>query len=643
MYHLKHFEIVGDVYDDIVDDEVVQKPVPYTMASYVLGYCATSLVEPETTVIFGEGLAEIPEYCFYYSRVKSVTIPDSVTKIGYDAFYYCRYLEEVNFGENPNVSHFAGYSFYSTQKLKSIELPSSLTRMDDCAFYDSGLESIEIPDSLVTIGYSIFGYCINMTHAKLGENVNRNHIINYMFQNNPIEEYELSENNKNLQVINGAIYSTDGTKLIKYNTGAEGDFEIPTGVTSIDAYAFYGAKKLGKVTLPEGIETIPNYCFAGSSMTEIDLPESLVSINDFAFYDSKLESLHFGKKVASFAASSIDKCSSLTTITVDAENTNFAMDDGVMYNPSKTKLYFVMGNKTGDFTVPSTVTTIGSYAFNKSSLSSVTVGDDVTGLGSYCFAYFQGEVTLGSGITIIPQYCFSNAQFKDGEFTIPSTVTTIQDHAFQYSNIASVSLPNACVTLETSAFYSCRSLATINLNKVETINDYCFYEVNKVTKVVIPDTCEKIGYCSMSYMTKLEEVEIGAVSNFGMSVFMYDSALKKVTMANDIEEIGASAFYYCQLLDDINIPTNLKYIGSYAFYYCRALESLTLPSTVKFIDNYAFYSLKTDTLGYSGTKAQWEAIGNYRYDEGLHRYVGRATYWQSGLSHVSCSDEVIDL
>jgi len=99
----------------------------------------------------------------------------------------------------------------------------------------------------------------------------------------------------------------------------------------------------------------------------------------------------------------------LTSIIVDASNTVYSSQDGVLYNKDRTVLIEYPYGKSGGFTIPDSVTSIGDYAFfNCSGLTSVTIPDSVTSIGSYAFYGC-------SGLTIADFYGNAPSMGDEGE------------------------------------------------------------------------------------------------------------------------------------------------------------------------------------------------------------------------------------
>ena len=160
-------------------------------------------------------------------------------------------------------------------------------------------------------------------------------------------------------------------------------------VKTIADFAFGFCTSLTEVTIPDSVKTIGDEAFARcTSLTEVTIPVSVQSIGYIAFAD----------------------CTSLTEINVDAGNTNYSSDDGVLFNNNITELIqYPVGNTSNTYTIPNSVTTIVTNAFLRcTSLTEVTIGNSVETIGESAFG----------GCTSLTQV------------TIPNSVETIGDDAF---------------------------------------------------------------------------------------------------------------------------------------------------------------------------------------------------------------------
>jgi Leucine Rich Repeat (LRR) protein len=115
---------------------------------------------------------------------------------------------------------------------------------------------------------------------------------------------------------------------------------IPNGVTDIGATAFESCSKLTHIVIPDTVTNIGFGAFSGSGLTNISIPKSVIGIGEVAF-----------------------SCGRLESITVDPLNPVYSSVDGVLFNKDKTQIICCPGGKTGNFSIPDSVTDIYDYGF----------------------------------------------------------------------------------------------------------------------------------------------------------------------------------------------------------------------------------------------------------------------------------------
>ena len=162
---------------------------------------------------------------------------------------------------------------------------------------------------------------------------------------------------------------------------------IDSGVASIGDRAFSGCSGLTSVTIPDSVTSIYGGAFQNcSGLTSVTIGNSVTSIGDYAFYN----------------------CSSLTSINVDENNSEYASENGVLFNKIKSLLISYPGGKTGEYIIPDSVTSIGEWAFVYcDGLTSLTIGNSVTSIGDYAFQgcrgltdiYYKGSETQWQSVS----------------------------------------------------------------------------------------------------------------------------------------------------------------------------------------------------------------------------------------------------
>ena len=180
-------------------------------------------------------IVQIEDLAFYdcSCSLQSITIPDSITKIGNLAFYYCSHLQSITIPEN--VTEIGECAFAYCKSLQSISIPNSIAKIGNLAFYYcSNLQSITIPENSAEIGECAFAFCESLK-----------------------------------------------------------SITIPKSVTKIGEFAFLGCESLESITIPENVTEIGDCAFDGcKSLKSITIPDSVTKIGEFAFCDCKsLESI----------------------------------------------------------------------------------------------------------------------------------------------------------------------------------------------------------------------------------------------------------------------------------------------------------------------------------------------------------------
>lgn len=238
------------------------------------------------------------------------------------------------------------------------------------------------------------------------------------------------------------------------------------------------------------------------------------------------------------------------------------------------------------------VTTIGNAAFRDSSVTSVTIPDSVTEIGSNAFAgctnltsvTYGGDwsnLTIQSGNPAVEDAAkdAANEQLFDFEFIPNNTAVIVKKYN---GTAADVTIPS---------HYK---------GKPVTMIDHAAFHDSAVTSVTIPDS----------------------VTSIPDDAFAFCSQLTNISIPNSVTFIGFSAFNSCTSLKSITLPSSLSTIQSSAFYNCGNLETIRIPVSVTFIGNYAFDDCPSSmTVTYSGSKKQWDAITKGSYNGVLENHL----------------------
>ncbi|MBO4821752.1 MAG: leucine-rich repeat protein [Prevotella sp.] len=186
-----------------------------------------------------------------------------------------------------------------------------------------------------------------------------------------------------------------------------------TGLTSILSRAFDGCSQLEAITLPKGIKKIDSYAFQGcTSLKAIEIPSTVTDILYAAFNDcSSLKVVEIPASVTNIYVNGVfTNCTSLEEFKVDAGNTRFMAEDGVLFNINKTTLVAYPGGKAGEYVVPDGVTTIRQYAFcGASKITRCHLPKTLTAIpyGAFAKCSSMTYVNIPASVQSIDQFAFT--------------------------------------------------------------------------------------------------------------------------------------------------------------------------------------------------------------------------------------------
>ena len=350
-----------------------------------------------TSVEIPNSVTSIGDMAFYgCSGLTSVTIPNSVTSIGIYTFYGCSGLTSV---EIPNsVTSIGQKAFYGCSGLTSVEIPNSVTSIGSGAF-DGTAWFENQPDGVVYIdkwAYTYKGTMPSNSHIILKDGTVR--IANGAFKGcSGLTSVEIP--NSVTSIGENAFNDCSGLTSV----------EIPNSVTSISDGAFYDCSGLTSVEIPNSVTSIGYWAFSGcSGLTSVEIPNSVTSISYDTFYGCEsLTSVEIPSSVTNIGKYAFGKCSGLTKIEVASDNTAYDSrnDCNAIIETGSNTLIAGCQNTI----IPNSVTSISEGAFKGcSGLTSVEIPNSVTSIGDDAFSDCSGltSVTIGSGVTTIGRFAF---------------------------------------------------------------------------------------------------------------------------------------------------------------------------------------------------------------------------------------------
>jgi len=559
-----------------------------TTKTLILG-CKNSDVPTDGSV------TNIATYAFSNcSGLTSITIPASVTSIGYNAFSGCNDLKEVHitdiakwcgitFAKSANIStsnplHYAHNLYLNGELVTDLIIPDTITEIKRLAFDRcTSITSVTIPDSVTSIGSDAFSQCNNLKEV---------HITN-------IAKW------CGIAFEDSASTPLSYTCRLYLNGELVTDLVIPDTVTEIKNYAFY-------------------YC---TSITNITIPDSVTSIGIWAFYCcSKLSSVTIPDSVTSIGSGAFSHCNNLKEVHI----TSIAKWCGIAFEDrGSNPLYYahrlyLNGELLTDLIIPDTVTEIKNWFAGCTSITSITISDSVTSIGSgafsgcsgleemtipfvgesrktasdtyqYPFGYIFGENSSGGRTTTQYYYGSSTSSKTSSTYYIPTSLkrVTVTGGNILYG-----------------AFHNCSSLTSITISdSVTSIGSSAFYGCTGLTSITIPDSVTSIGARAFEGCSGLEKITlpfVGATKNgttdtyFGYIFGASGSSNQSSCVPRNLKEV---------------IITGGTSISNYAFQTCTNITSITIPESVTSIGYNAFQGCSgLIDIYFDGTKAEWDAV-----------------------------------
>lgn len=613
-----------------------------------------------------EGITTIGAYAFCYTdNATALSLPDSLTSIGQDAFCGFAGTEIV---VPDKVTSIGDFAFNTCNNLQTITLPAGLQNIGICFIECDALKTINFGGTMEQWlvcggGESTFPVTAKVTCAKggtlreggkCGDNLTwtldssgtltisgtgdmENYASGTSRGTDPAPWAYASSMIRSVEIGSG-VTSIGSYALVDTNITS---LTIPGSVTAIGDYGFNGNRYLAELTLQSGLKSIGESAFSWSKqLTTVTIPDGVTTIGEEAFAHCWA---WLPKADTYVGLSTVSIPGSVTSIGKNAFDDNQELLATVNFDGTQEQWNAAGGKDSG---MPDTATITFNnnnivssgncdkltWTLNNSGVLIISGNDampDCTETPPWWYLPVS-QVVVCQGVTSIGALAFTSMK-SITNVTIADSVTSIGQEAFERcTSLTSITLPASVTSIVCNAFYGCDELEYIYYggtvaqwkDTVGTIVALPLY-----TEVICSDDYilqPLEGNCGDGVSYRISEDGTLTISGKGkMADYTYNNdssdcpwqpvryAIRKVVIENGVTHIGSDAFAYNINVTSIAIPGSVTSIGAGAFNGCEGLESAFIPGTVKEIGKGAFYchenaSLKT--IYFSGTESQWNTL-----------------------------------
>lgn len=585
-----------------------------------------------STVILGEGITEIEESTFANCKsLSSIIIPDGVKSIGRHAFHDCG-LTSIAI---PNsVTSIGGYAFQNNSNLTTVILGDGITEIEEVTFENCiALSSIIIPNEVATIGSHAFGGCRSLASIKLPESLTS--LGERVFDGCPLKSIELPNSftviPENLFSNNDFQYIKLGNNVKSIGKSAFGSYEpvLEIGTStppSIASDAFPNVEYLSDLTVivPNAkAETAYRKKAVWEEMTfsnqnnisevTVDTPGDLSFelITECNMMPAKVVGLKVNGTINAddFTQMLVNMKSLLRLDLSDCDITE--IPDEALSGKTQlkeltlpTNLQAIGANAfhdcpylTGELVIPSTVTSIGDYAFEGTDYSSVKLPNALKTIGNYAFNNLPLEqrLVLPGKVTSVGTGAFAGTKITG--LSIPDGVKSIGAHAFADTPIQGhLTIPDGVTDLGEGAFMNTQISTAFLPNSVTTLSQGLFQGCSNLNLLYIPDNYTDMSNYAFDGCDALETLRLSANTATMGEYSFQGTPLEYIKVPSKVEVLSRGVLKNCKNLASLSLPANLKSLEAEALTGCTALRNISVealtPPTIK--DRSVLQGINTD-------------------------------------------------
>lgn len=454
---------------------------------------------------------------------------------------------------------------------------------------------------------------IVLTNASAFSGLEEN--IFYHFPN--LKQIELRSDDgvdADMAVIDGVLYSTDGTVLIAYLVVYDEEENVAT-----------------EFTVPSGVKQILPYAFDNSGLTKITIADTVTCIGEHAFND-ELAEIDFALAIQLTDADSRSFDNTVWYLgeggSVPAARTDYVVGGstvGFFYSAGNLLIRYKQEAQTPELAIPTAlkgfdVTVIAGYIYTEArtdgsvqdiNFDRLVLPNKLTKINANAFAKVNVRINITTDSTVLND-------IADDVFTHTTYYKNNNKDMIRLGNVLlkwistaqTIVVPEGIVSISNDAFNSSQVQHLTLPSTLKYIGDQAFYNCTFLTSVSIPDSVVSIGKEAFAICSSLSSVTFNTGTSqlleIGEKAFESCKQLRAVELPYRLETLGNSAFNNCTLLasvtfdyvtvenvDNVTITTlqaksMLNELGENVFANCRALTSISLPNNITAIRSNAF-------------------------------------------------------
>ena len=547
------------------------------------------------TVSYGRNLP----WQSYISGIRHVIIEPGITGIGAEAFFECGSIETI---EIPNTVKSIGMqAFVWCKSLKEVTIPEGVTSLGESTFWGcESLETLNLPSTLKSIGKKMF-------------------------------------------------YRCDSLKTLV----------IPDSVTFIDELAFWDCGGITQITVPRSVTKLSEDVFNGcSNLHTVYLPDTLTEIGPGAFsYCSKLKNITIPDSVTYLGETAFFGCSSLRNVMIPGGVTK--LERGVFYGCSNMGYLYFTGEPpvfaedafqglSAGIRYPSVLRSAWSQHTSQKYAGSVYwYSYSVTGHNYQntlvaptcenrgytkhtctdygCSTYYMDSYTdalghkwnEGSGSTTMWTYTCTVCGKTRTVYTVGGSCGAYAKWSLNTDEgvltiYGSGAMSNFSRSSAPWGSYKDSIKKVVIRSGITSVGSYAFYEHSAIESVELPDTIRTLGEASFCWAENLRAIHIPeGVTSIPEDCFWACLSMEEISLPSTLKTIGQGAFYSNQEVTQLDLPAGLTDIGEDAFWQCYGIRSVTIPKGVTILRETVFCSctsLKTVVLHDNITEIQRSAF-----------------------------------